>query len=85
MKITLRYFASVRETVGISQEQIELPAEVLTVGQVRQFLAGRGAVWADALSEGRSLRMACGQTMCGAEVALTDGCEVAFFPPVTGG
>ncbi len=85
MIITLRFFASVREKIGVSQEQFEVPAGVLTVGQVRKFLVGRGAAWAEALSEGRALRMACDQTMCSAGTALTDGCEVAFFPPVTGG
>jgi molybdopterin synthase sulfur carrier subunit len=29
--------------------------------------------------------MACNQQMCGADTALADGAEVAFFPPVTGG
>jgi molybdopterin synthase sulfur carrier subunit len=29
--------------------------------------------------------MAYNQVMCGADTALADGAEVAFFPPVTGG
>ena len=85
MIITLRFFASVREKVGTSHEQFEVPVGVLTVGQVRASLIGRGAAWTEALAEGRALRMACDQTMCSAGTALTDGCEVAFFPPVTGG
>ena len=85
MNITLRFFASVREALGTSQETLSVPAHVATVGQLRAYLIARGAPWAEALAEGRSLRMACNQVMCGADAALTETCEVAFFPPVTGG
>ena len=33
----------------------------------------------------RGLRMACNQALCEADEPLSDGDEVAFFPPVTGG
>lgn len=85
MKITLRFFASVREALGTGSEVLTLPAEVLTVGDVRQFLRGRGDLWAQALGEERALRMALNQEMVTANAAITDGCELAFFPPVTGG
>ncbi|MDC8756711.1 molybdopterin converting factor subunit 1 [Janthinobacterium fluminis] len=85
MNITLRFFASVRETLGTSQETLALPAHLHTVGELRALLIARGGVWAEALAEGRSLRMACNQIMCNADTPLTDPCEVAFFPPVTGG
>ncbi len=85
MTITLRYFASVRESVGTGQEELAMPAGVATVGALRQHLAARGGVWAEALGEGRALRMARNQVMCQADAAIDDGCEVAFFPPVTGG
>ncbi|MET3133163.1 molybdopterin synthase sulfur carrier subunit [Oxalobacteraceae bacterium GrIS 1.11] len=85
MKITLRFFAGVREALGVSRETLELAAPPASVGELRALLIGRGGVWAEALAEGGSLRTACNQSMCGADTALTDGCEVAFFPPVTGG
>lgn len=85
MKINLRFFASVRETLDLSQESLEVPADVTTVGAVRALLAARGSVWAEALAPERSLRMAYNQIMCGPQTRLTEGCEVAFFPPVTGG
>ncbi len=85
MNITLRFFASVRETLGTSQEALAVPAHLTTVGELRAFLIARGGAWAEALAEGRSLRMACNQIMCQPETALTESCEVAFFPPVTGG
>jgi sulfur-carrier protein len=85
MRINLKFFASVRETVGAGAETIDIPADVTTVGDLRTLLVTRGGAWAQALAEGRALRMACNQQMCDASTALADGAEVAFFPPVTGG
>jgi sulfur-carrier protein len=85
MKITLRFFASVREQLGTSQENVTLPDGVATVGAVRTFLQQRGGVWSEALGQDRSLRMAFNHVMCSPETAIADGGEVAFFPPVTGG
>jgi len=85
MNIQLRFFASIREALGESHEAVALPAGVTTVGALRAHLRERGEAWAVALAPGRSLRMACDQVMADEATPLTDGCEVAFFPPVTGG
>jgi molybdopterin synthase sulfur carrier subunit len=84
MAVTVKFFASVREALGASSETLELPAGVATVGALRAHLAARGDVWSKALGS-PALRMACNQVMCGADAAVADGAEVAFFPPVTGG
>ncbi len=85
MQIELRFFASVREQLGTSQEVTTVPESVRTVGDVRHWLAQRGPVWSETLAEGRALRMALDHQVVPADTALRDGCEVAFFPPVTGG
>jgi molybdopterin synthase sulfur carrier subunit len=85
MNIQLKYFASVREALGQSDESVDVPEGIATVGDVRAWLRVRGGVWAEALAEGRALRMACNHVMTDAGTRITDGCEVAFFPPVTGG
>jgi len=85
MQIELKFFASVREAVGTAQERVEVPASVRTVGAVRDYLIARGGVWAEALGHGRALRMALNHVMCAPEMAIAEGGEVAFFPPVTGG
>jgi len=85
MKIELRFFASVREALHTSQEVIDLPASVKTVGDVRAFLIGRGGAWAEVLGPEKNLRMAYDHTMTEADAAIAEGGEVAFFPPVTGG
>jgi len=85
MKITLRFFASVREELGTAQENLALPDSVANVGQVRQLLQQRGGVWASALAADKPLRTAFNHSMCDADTALVEGAELAFFPPVTGG
>ncbi|MDO4904579.1 MAG: molybdopterin converting factor subunit 1 [Lautropia sp.] len=89
MKIRVLYFAGLRERLGIDTEVVELPADIGTVGQLRQWLIDRGGVWAEALavpSAGRdTLRAAVAQQMASASTPLIEDAEVAFFPPVTGG
>jgi len=85
MNINLRFFASVREALGTSATTLTVPDDVATVGAVRSLLVARGGVWAETLGEGRALRMAFNQVMCAPDTPLQDRCEVAFFPPVTGG
>ncbi len=85
MQIRLKFFASLREALGTAEEQLTLPSGVTTAGEVRELLRARGGVWAEALAEGRALRIACNQQMGDAATPLAEGCELAFFPPVTGG
>ncbi len=81
--VTLRFFASIRETIGHGSESCVTDA--LDVAALRDTLIARGAPYAQALARGKSIRMAVDQRMGDETTALSDGAEVAFFPPVTGG
>jgi molybdopterin synthase sulfur carrier subunit len=83
MKVRLRYFASVREAVGRGAEERDTAAG--TLSGLRQELVALGSPYDDALATGRAVRMALDQVMADEATALREGCEVAFFPPVTGG
>ena len=83
IKITVKYFASIREAIGVSTETMVFEAN--TVQALRDMLIAKGAPYAEVLARGKSVRMALNQTMCDESASLLDGCEVAFFPPVTGG
>jgi molybdopterin synthase sulfur carrier subunit len=83
MKIAVRYFASVREALG-SGEALEI-APGATVGAVRSALIERDAVHAAVLSRSRALRSALNQVLCDEGAVVSEGAEVGFFPPVTGG
>ena len=83
MKITVRYFASIREAVGQGSEVLDTSATTLVA--LRDELLARGGAYASALARGRAVRMALDQVLSDEAAALRDGAEVAFFPPVTGG
>lgn len=83
MKVNVRYFASVREALGTGGESLDTAASSL--GALRDELIARGEPHASALARGRAVRMALDQVMSADGAALREGCEVAFFPPVTGG
>jgi sulfur-carrier protein len=81
--VSIKYFASVREALGTSGESVSTSAR--TVAQLRDELIARGGAFAQILARGQALRVALNHTMTEEDAALSEGCEVAFFPPVTGG
>jgi molybdopterin synthase sulfur carrier subunit len=82
-KITVRYFASIREAVGQGSESVDTAAA--TLGALRDELIARGGPHATSLARGRAVRMALDQVLSDESATLNNGAEVAFFPPVTGG
>ncbi|PKO62843.1 MAG: molybdopterin synthase sulfur carrier subunit [Betaproteobacteria bacterium HGW-Betaproteobacteria-18] len=83
MKVTVKYFASIREAIGAGSEQRDSSAA--TLGALRDELIALGGAYADCLARGKAVRLALNQDMCDESTALGEGAEVAFFPPVTGG
>ena len=83
MQITVRYFASIREALGTGSETVQ--SQAATLGALRDELLARGGTHAEALARHRAVRTALNQVMADETSALSDGAEVAFFPPVTGG
>ncbi|MEJ2803273.1 molybdopterin converting factor subunit 1 [Comamonadaceae bacterium PP-2] len=83
MTLQLRFFASIRETLGSGEETLQTQAR--TVAEVRDELLARGGAYAQTLSRERAVRLALDQTLCDESALLRDGAELAFFPPVTGG
>ena len=83
MKITVKYFASIREALGQGSETLD--TQSATLAALRDELLARGGAYAQCLARGKSVRLALNQVMQDESAALADGAEVAFFPPVTGG
>ena len=81
--VRVKYFASIREALGLGQEEVSTAAQ--TLDALRGELIARGGAYADALDPGRAVRMALNQALSGGDALLPSGAEVAFFPPVTGG
>ena len=83
MKIQVKYFASIRELLAKGSETVDTTAA--TVAALRDELIARGGDYAEALARGKAVRVALNQTLSEESTPLTEGAEVAFFPPVTGG
>jgi sulfur-carrier protein len=81
----VRYFAWMKRTVGVPEEDVSPPADVRTVGELVTWLRGRSAGHAEALAEGAAFGAAVDKRTATFDVVLADAREVAFFPPFTGG
>ena len=85
MNIKVLYFARLKEAVNYSTEEIDLPADVLNVTALKNFLSLRGETWADLFNGKQVIRAAINHALVDDLAAINSGDEVAFFPPVTGG
>jgi molybdopterin synthase sulfur carrier subunit len=83
--VKLLYFAWVRQKIGKSEETLALPEGVSTVRDLAQHLRTLGPGYAEAFADLARLRAAANQVHVGFDERLSDGDEIAFFPPVTGG
>jgi len=83
--VTLLYFASLRESLGTSREQVALASGNSTVSSLLEQLRSREGRWTEAFAPGKQWRVAVNQQMADLATPLKPGDEVAFFPPVTGG
>jgi molybdopterin synthase sulfur carrier subunit len=81
----LRYFAWVRERIGKTDEDIDVPAGITTVGELMTWLAARGEEYASAFENPRVIRAAIDRSHVRAEAPIAGAREIAFFPPMTGG
>lgn len=95
MKVTVRFFTTLREIVGKSEEKFTLGANDLTVGELLKFLEekygkpfreyvydwkGEVKSYLQFLVNGRSIT-----TLQGMETKLKEGDTLAIIPPVGGG
>ncbi len=84
MKITVRYFALLRERMGHESEVLTWDDAEPTVARLRRHLADRAPALAGMLRDG-TLLVAVNREYAAAGSVLRDGDEVALFPPVSGG
>lgn len=84
-RLSIVYFAWVRERIGLDGEDVEHPGDDVTIADLIGWLAGRGGAYADALSDPARLRAAIDQSFAPLDTPLAQAREVAIFPPVTGG
>jgi molybdopterin converting factor subunit 1 len=81
MKIRLLFFAVLRDIVGRSEDDVELPAGT-RAGEVWQRLRDEHAALRDYI---QPPMIAVNESYVTAEEPLREGDELAFIPPVAGG
>jgi molybdopterin synthase sulfur carrier subunit len=85
VKVKVLFFAALREQLGASSEEMELPSGVTTVAGLRAHLVQRGGPYEKAFGGKALVRTAVNQDMVQPTARIKAGDEIAFFPPVTGG
>ena len=81
----VRYFAWMKRTVGLPEEEVAPPEDVRTVGDLVIWLRARSAGHAEALAAGAAFGAAVDQRTASFDAPLAGVREVAFFPPFPGG
>ncbi|WP_029005653.1 molybdopterin converting factor subunit 1 [Azorhizobium doebereinerae] len=79
------YFAWLRERVGLTEEEVDPPADVHTVADLARWLQARGGGHAHAFENPAVVRAALDRRHVKPDAPLAGAREVAFFPPMTGG
>ena len=82
--VQLRFFAGLREALGVGEEALALPVDVRTVTELREWLQQRSATWQQALSNAQLLT-AVNHELVQGDACIVDGDEIAWYPPVSGG
>jgi molybdopterin synthase sulfur carrier subunit len=79
MSIKVRYFASLREILGRSEESLEIGAQAITAAELWARVADKKKPLPENVLTSINLEYVK------PDAVVRDGDEVAFFPPVTGG
>lgn len=81
----LRYFAWVRERIGKAEEDVDLPAEIVSVRELLDWLRAKDDGYAQALRYPEAIRVAINQEHVNHKEPIAGAREIALFPPMTGG
>jgi molybdopterin synthase sulfur carrier subunit len=83
--VKILYFATLRERIGLSEEELEIPARAVLVSDLIAWLRQRGPEYDSAFAAPAAVRAALDQEHVTPDTPIAGAREIAFFPPVTGG
>ena len=78
------FFASIREELGIEQLDMDITDGIRLSQVIETLTQDRGGIWRSVLTA-ENVRFAVNQEMVNGDLQVSNGDEIAFFPPVTGG
>ena len=84
MTVKIVFFASLREKLGVNSVDLQISDSSSVSSLISQLADQHSAEWL-AILTAENIRIAVNQNIISEDIGVTDGDEVAFFPPVTGG
>ena len=81
----IKYFSWIKEHIGKSEEQIELPDHIKNVNELINYLNEIDEKYNLILDKKELIKIAVNKTYSSFDTNINDSDEIAFFPPVTGG
>ena len=81
----IKYFSWIKEHVGKSEEQIELPDHINNVNELINYLNELDKKYSLILEKKKLIKIAINKKYSSFDTNICNNDEIAFFPPVTGG
>ena len=81
----VKYFSWIKEHIGKSEEQIDLPSHITNVNQLINYLNEIDKKYYIIFEKKELIKIAVNKTYSYFETNISNSDEIAFFPPVTGG
>ena len=83
--MVVKYFSWIKEHIGKSEEQIDLPNNITNVNQLINYLNEIDERYNIIFEKKELIKIAVNKTYSSFDTNVSNSDEVAFFPPVTGG
>ena len=81
----VKYFSWIKEHIGKSEEQIDLPSHITNVNQLINYLNEIDKKYYIIFEKKELIKIAVNKTYSSFDTKISNNDEIAFFPPVTGG
>jgi len=83
--MVVKYFSWIKEHIGKSEEQIDLPSNITNVNQLINYLNEIDEKYYIIFEKKELIKIAVNKTYSSFDTNISNSDEIAFFPPVTGG
>ena len=85
MMITVLYFASIREHMGRGEDRLDAAEDLTTVAALIGYLSEIDSSFNELSQSPNPPLISVNQVFAETSSPISDGDEVGFFPPMTGG